>query len=182
MANEKLRVSVKLPVEPEQLYRSWLDARAHSAFTGGEATIEARVGGRHTAWDGYIEGRVLVLEPHRRIVQSWRTSDFPPGSMDSRLEVLIKPAAGGSELVLLHSEIPPGQGSDYASGWQDHYFEPMLAHFAARPKRVSSKPVVRTVKAKAKAPKTPTPKKKAQTKKTTVKKTTAVKKKPVARR
>lgn len=166
MANEKIRVSARLPVEPQELYESWLDSRSHSNFTGGEAKIEPKVGGRHTAWDGYIEGTTLLLEPHRRIVQSWRTSDFPPGSPDSRLEVLIKPVAGGSELVLLHTAIPPGQGSDYASGWQDHYFEPMQAYFAARASRSPrKKAAARKVKARKPTAKTKGAVKKAKARK-----------------
>ena len=40
-----------------------------------------------TAWDGYVAGGNLELKPFHRIGQSWRTSEFPEGVPDSRLEI-----------------------------------------------------------------------------------------------
>ena len=120
------------PVEPAAAYRAWLDSRAHSAFTGGEAVIDAHVGGEFTAWDAYILGRTLALDPPRRIVQAWRTTEFPEGAADSRLELTFLPSAGGTRLTLRHTEIPEGQGISYAQGWIDQYFVPMQAYFGRR--------------------------------------------------
>jgi uncharacterized protein YndB with AHSA1/START domain len=92
---ESFELSVELPVTAKRLYKAWLNGKEHSAFTGARATVVPKVGGRHTAWDGYIEGVTLELEPHRRIVQSWRTSEFPEGSEDSRLELLLEETSGG---------------------------------------------------------------------------------------
>ena len=131
MPTESLEVSHVLPVRPERIYNAWLDSEEHGRFTGGAATVDATVGGAFTAWDGYIEGRTLVLEPHRRIVQSWRSTDFPPGAADSKLEVLLEEAPGGTRLTLRHSNIPEGQGASYEEGWAEHYFEPMSRYFSS---------------------------------------------------
>jgi uncharacterized protein YndB with AHSA1/START domain len=128
---DSIRVSIFLPVSDRRLYDAWLDSDEHTAFTGSEATVDANVGGGFTAWDGYIEGITEALEPHRRIVQRWRTSDFPPGSPDSRLEVLLEPTSGGVTMTLAHTQIPDGQGQQYAHGWMEFYFEPMQRYFAA---------------------------------------------------
>ena len=45
-------------------------------MTGSPAIVDPEIGGAFEAWDGYISGRTLSLEPGRRIVQSWRTSEF----------------------------------------------------------------------------------------------------------
>lgn len=116
---------------PQVIFKAWLDSRAHSAFTGGAAMIDPRAGGEFTAWDGYIRGKTLSLDPPRRIVQSWRTSEFPPGASDSKLELTLEAVSGGTRLVLRHTEIPAGQGANYAQGWLDHYFEPMQEYFCA---------------------------------------------------
>ena len=64
---ESIEVAAEFKVSPKRLYEAWLDGKQHSAFTGGaEASVEARVGGEHTAWDGYIWGKIVTLEPHRR--------------------------------------------------------------------------------------------------------------------
>jgi uncharacterized protein YndB with AHSA1/START domain len=130
---ETIECSVVLPVGMEQLYGAWLDSAAHSAFTGSQAQIDPQIGGRFSAWDGYIEGTTLELEPYRRILQSWRTTEFPEGSADSRLEVLLEETGPGeTRLTLLHREIPEGQGQGYLQGWEEFYFQPMLTYYSAQ--------------------------------------------------
>lgn len=132
---ESIELVVKLSVGAEELYRAWLDSKKHSAFTKAKAVIDPRIGGRHTAWDGYIQGITLELEPGRRIVQSWRTSEFPEHSEDSLLELLFDQQTGGTRLTLRHTHIPEGEGEKYREGWQESYFDPMRAYFGSRQKK-----------------------------------------------
>jgi activator of HSP90 ATPase len=126
---ESIEVADVLPVAQKNLYLAWLDSQKHSAFTGGGAVIDPAVGGNFTAWDGYIEGKTKELQPYERIVQSWRTANFPSSSPDSELEVLFETVEGGTKITLRHSNIPTGQGQDYKQGWKDHYFTPMKEYF-----------------------------------------------------
>ncbi len=66
----------------EQIYKAWLSTDGHTAMTGSPAEVEARVKGKFIAWDGYISGETLELKPFTRIVQAWRTTEFPEGSPD----------------------------------------------------------------------------------------------------
>jgi activator of HSP90 ATPase len=128
---EKIEVSAFLPgVTAEQVYRAWLDGESHAAMTGSAAQVDPQVGGRFSAWDGYITGENLAFEPFHRIVQSWRTTEFPAGSPDSHLEILLEEAGGGTTVRLVHTAIPDGQAGDYRQGWQDYYFQPMQEYFA----------------------------------------------------
>ncbi|MGO9830563.1 MAG: SRPBCC domain-containing protein [Myxococcaceae bacterium] len=131
------KLSTMVAATPSAVYRAWLDPRRHAAFTGGGvATSEPRVGGAFTAWEGYIRGTYLVLEPGARIVHAWRTTDFPDGAPDSRVEVLLEAARGGTRLTLVHAHIPSAQEADYRAGWSAFYFRPMKKYFqtAARPR------------------------------------------------
>ena len=88
-------------------------------MTGGKAIVDPAIGGHHSAWDGYITGQNLELDPARRIVQSWRSTDFPLGSGDSHLDVIgtcARPAEG-NEITIIHGEIPEGQGAQHEEGW-----------------------------------------------------------------
>jgi activator of HSP90 ATPase len=125
-------LSAILPAEPEEVYDSWLDSRRHSAMTGAEAHASAKAGAEFTAWDGYISGRNIALERPRRIVQSWRTSQFAETDPESRIEVLLEKVAGGTKLTLHHSNVPDGHTSYRDGGWQDYYFAPMQAYFSRR--------------------------------------------------
>jgi uncharacterized protein YndB with AHSA1/START domain len=124
-------VSDVLPATPAAVYDAWMSDDGHAGMTGAPAEIDPRVGGEFSAWDGYIAGRTLVLEPGRRIVQAWRTSDFEDADPDSRIEVLFKDTPGGTEITLHHTQIPDGQ-SGYEQGWRDNYFDPMRDYFLGR--------------------------------------------------
>ncbi len=129
MKKEALRASCVVPSTPHAVYSAWLDSAQHSGFTGGKAAINADVGANFTAWDGYITGKNIQLDLGRRIIQSWRTSEFPKGSPDSRLEIHFEPVFDGTRVTILHSDIPEGQGEKYRAGWNDKYFQPMRAYF-----------------------------------------------------
>ncbi|MBC3759414.1 SRPBCC domain-containing protein [Hyunsoonleella sp. SJ7] len=113
----------------KELYLSWLNSENHSKMTGGLAECSDSVGGSFTAWDGYIWGKNIELEPFHRIVQSWRTTQFNDNEKDSQIEILLKELNDGqTELTLIHTNLPES-GEHYKKGWEDHYFEPMKAFF-----------------------------------------------------
>ena len=125
-------LTATIPATPEEIYNAWLDSDRHTAMTGAPARIAAEPGGAYTAWDGYISGRNLELVPHRRIVQSWRTTRFAEDQADLTITVTLTPVEAGTLLTLLHADVPDGQTSYESGGWQAHYFEPMKTYFANR--------------------------------------------------
>ncbi len=129
---DSIQLSTILPASPEVVYKAWLSSKEHSAFTGSPAQINPNLSGDFKAWEGYIQGKNLELKPYQRIVQSWRTTEFPAGSPDSRLEVLFEAIEGGTKLSLVHTEIPDGQGQSYYTGWEDFYFKPMAEYYTKK--------------------------------------------------
>ena len=149
---EHFEVSGIIPTTTSRIYAAWLDGDSHAKMTGSAAAGQAVVGGRHSAWDGYITGANLELQPSRRIVQSWRTTEFPADAPDSRLEILLEPVAGGTRIIIRHGNVPDGQGLQYQSGWRDHYLTPMTAHFGMAAKPAKKKAAAKPAKKLAKAP------------------------------
>jgi uncharacterized protein YndB with AHSA1/START domain len=129
-ARETVLVSEVIPTSRDRIYSAWLDSRQHSAFTGETADIDPEVGGHISTFSGYASGKNIELEPARRIVQSWRSTEFPAGSPDSRLEVTLEDTSGGTLVTVLHTEIPEGQGDRYREGWVRYYLEPMKRYFS----------------------------------------------------
>ena len=139
---DSFEVTAHLPAKPEEVYRAWLDGAEHSAFTGGKAEVEP-TGGRALHRLGRLHrgphpgaGAALRRTGYRgarlRILQAWRTTEFPEGSPDSRLEVLLEKSRGGTRITLRHSDIPAGQGAEYQQGWEEHYFTPLKRYFAGK--------------------------------------------------
>lgn len=126
---ESLKASITLPVSADKLYKAWLSSKGHSSFTGGEATTSAKVNAKHTAWDGYITGKNIELKPGKKIVQSWRTSEFPDDAHDSILEITFEEKAGKTKMSLYHHGLQKGDAKKYKQGWKDHYFTPMKHYY-----------------------------------------------------
>ena len=127
---ESFTLTTILPASAKEIYNSWLSNAGHSQMTGSRAEVQSGSGGAFTAWDGYIWGRTLELETNRRIVQAWRTSEFPEGSPDSRVEILFEEDPNGTKITLTHTNIPDGQGESYKQGWDDFYSSPMRTFFS----------------------------------------------------
>ena len=115
------------------IYNAWLSSDGHAAMTGSKAAAtSSAVGASFTVWDGYITGKNLALEPGQRIVQSWRTTKFTDGDPDSKIEVTLARADGGTRVSVRHSGVPDGHTSYRDGGWQRSYFDPMKAYFAKK--------------------------------------------------
>jgi activator of HSP90 ATPase len=116
-------------VAPKQIYDAFLSSKGHTGMTGAKATATATVGGKFTAWDGYISGTNLELEDGKRIVQDWQTTEWPEGAQPSHLEWTFTAKDGGTEVTMVHSLVPASQSESYKQGWSDYYFTPMKAWF-----------------------------------------------------
>ena len=139
MKNE-FTLTVTIHAKAKKIYQSYLSSAGHSAITGSPAKIDGTVDGDFVAWDGYIQGMFLELKKNKKIVQAWRTTEFPPEAEDSIVEILLEESTTGLDtprkarsystlLTLKHSNIPEGQADSYKTGWEDFYFKPMREYF-----------------------------------------------------
>ncbi len=122
-------LTVTINAKADAIYKAWLSTDGHTALTGSPAKVDGKVNGDFTAWDGYIWGMFLELEPNHRILQAWRTSEFPSEAEDSVVEILLDEEKGKTKLTLKHSNMPEGQADSYKTGWEDFYFKPMKEYF-----------------------------------------------------
>ena len=128
----RFTISDVIPARATEIYEAWLSSEGHTAMTGSPARVDGRIGGKFSAWDGYITGSTLDLTPIQRIVQAWRTSEFPDEAPDSHLEVLLEEVDRGTKVTFTHSDMPEGQADSYRQGWEDFYFKPMKEYFGSR--------------------------------------------------
>ena len=129
---DSIKLSATIPADAKTLYSAWLDSEKHSAFTNSKVEIERKVGSDFTAGDGYISGKNQLLHMNKRIVQEWRSTDFPEGSEDSLVEITFEKVEKGTKVIINHTNLPEGTGKDYRKGWKDHYFKPMKEYFAPK--------------------------------------------------
>ncbi|HTH56823.1 MAG TPA: SRPBCC domain-containing protein [Cyclobacteriaceae bacterium] len=121
---------VNINASPQRVYDILLNATEFSAcikksfkdFTTANATIDSKVGGVFSLFDGHIIGRNLELVPNTRIVQAWRVVDWPTG-IYSIAKFEIKAEGAGTRIVFDHTGFPDGLKEHLATGWQQHYWD-----------------------------------------------------------
>lgn len=124
-----IRQEAIIDAHPEEVFEAYVDPRKHAAFTGSAAAGTARVGGKFTAWDGYISGRYLKLEKGKEILHEWTTTEWPEGYPPSVVELTLKAKGRKTEIAMVHSKVPAEQAEDYAMGWKDWYWAPLKKYF-----------------------------------------------------
>ena len=127
----EFEVSEFIPATPEEIYHAWLNSDEHSNMTGSPAKASEVVGEAFEAWDGYINGTNLALEPPSRILQKWRTTEFSETDEGSLLEILLQSQEEGTLITIRHTRLPD-HGMQYQQGWIDAYFQPMKEYFGHR--------------------------------------------------
>jgi activator of HSP90 ATPase len=130
-----IKQTVIIPkASPKQVYDAYVDPKKHSEFTDSKATGKPKVGGKYSSWDGYIFGKYLVLDDGKRVVQDWTTTDWEEGYPASKLELTFNAVPGGTEIVMVHSNVPKVQAVEVEQGWTEFYWEPLKEYFSEQAK------------------------------------------------
>ncbi|MEA2751428.1 MAG: hypothetical protein QOI41_5571, partial [Myxococcales bacterium] len=87
-------------------------------------------GAKYSTCNGYVTGKLVILDLGRRIVMSWRTTDFPRDAADSRVEVHFETLGPSTRILILHTDIPEGQSEKYKALWNEKYIAPMRSYFS----------------------------------------------------
>jgi activator of HSP90 ATPase len=131
MKTRIIRQKVGFNATPHDVYEALMDSEKHAGFTESEAKVSRAVGGKMMAYDGYIRGENLELVPDRRIVQSWRASDWPKGHY-SKAIFEFRRSGEGTELSFRQEGVPEEQYDELAKGWHDFYWDKMKRMFDGR--------------------------------------------------
>jgi uncharacterized protein YndB with AHSA1/START domain len=123
-----------IPASPEQVYEAYTNPKLHSEFTDSQATGKPAVGGKYTAWDGYIFGKYLELDVGKRVVQEWTTTDWIEGYGPSIVELTFKAVPKGTEITMVQTGVPKEQADEFKEGWIDFYWNPLKEYFAKKSK------------------------------------------------
>src|SRR5712691_7070538 len=128
-----IRHNVLIPLSsPEEVYQAFLSSKEHTEFTRSMGKCSARVGGSFTAWDKYISGKNIELVAGKKIVQEWKTSEWPEDYEPSILKIFLKKKGGGTQLSMIQSRVPASQVNQYDKGWYESYWEPLKQYFRTK--------------------------------------------------
>lgn len=119
-----IQQTVNFRSSPHDVYEALMDEKKHSQFTESKASISRKVGGKISAYDGYIEGKNLQLIKDKKIVQEWRSSEWPDGHY-SRATFSITKTKSGAKLIFTQTNVPNEHYKSISDGWKEHYWQKM---------------------------------------------------------
>jgi activator of HSP90 ATPase len=128
MTSRNLRQTVTLRASPHDVYETLVDPKRHAAFSGAKASLTRKPGSPFSHYDGALTGFVVELVPDRRIVLAWRAGSWSEGEY-SIARFLLTKVRGGTRVVFEQFGIPPSDFEGIRSGWREHYWRPLQAHF-----------------------------------------------------
>ena len=137
MKTKNITSRVILPSKPSDVFTALMNSERHSQFTEERANIDGRAGGVFTCYGDYISGITLELEPDKRIIQAWRSRNWPKGIYSIVTFRLASKPGGKTELRFSQIGVPTNDYEEKNKGWRTHYWEP-LKRFLVRLKRSNS--------------------------------------------
>jgi activator of HSP90 ATPase len=141
---EAIHQEVVFKATPERVYKALTDTKQFDRIVELSGVMKAgmlppgankptqisrELGGAFMLFGGYITGRHLELVPSQRIVQAWRVGAWPTG-VYSIAKFQLLPQGSATKIVFDHTGFPKGDAEHLASGWNEHYWQP-LAKFLA---------------------------------------------------
>ena len=119
-----LKQKVKLAVPPKKAYKFYMDAKLHGDLVGGKVTISSEAGSTFSAFGGSLKGKMLHAKSGKMIVQTWRSSDWRKEDADSILILVFNETETGTELEMIHANVPDSDADSVKEGWTNFYWTP----------------------------------------------------------
>lgn len=111
-----------IPATPEEVYKAITTEITIRLWTGDIVSIDPKVGGEFSMWDGAITGKFIELEPYKKIVQQWYFGEEEQSIVSIKLHEHKK----GTSLELNHQNIPSEAYDDIVEGWNETYMASLI--------------------------------------------------------
>jgi uncharacterized protein YndB with AHSA1/START domain len=120
-----IKQKIHFNAKPEDVYEYLTNARKLSNITGGKSSNAAKVGGKFSAYDDYIQGTNEELAPGKKIVQKWSCADFPKDHKSTVTIIFKKVGEKQCEIDFTQENVPDDLYEDLSQGWNEFYWEPI---------------------------------------------------------
>lgn len=115
-----------VPAPPEEVYTALTNPLTLELWTGEPAEMSIEPGTEFSLWNGDIAGKNLEFINNEKIVQQWYFGDQPEASI---VTIKLHPHKKGTSVELIHTNIPDQDFEDFAEGWDESYFDSLIAFF-----------------------------------------------------
>jgi len=109
---------ISVSAEPEDVYACLTNPFTIELWSDMPAKLEAKEGTEFEMFEGDITGKILELEPNKKVVQQWY---FGEQEEPSIVTFKIHPDKGRVSLEMRHTNIPDEAYDEIAEGWRKYF-------------------------------------------------------------
>lgn len=115
----------QIPAHPEEVYAALTNEATITLWTGDKVEMKAEEGSEFSMWDGSIVGKIVSLEPGKKIVQQWYFGE-DEADVQSLVTMKLHADKKGTSLELRHTNIPDEAFEDIVDGWNNTYMADLI--------------------------------------------------------
>jgi uncharacterized protein YndB with AHSA1/START domain len=111
--------------KPKRVMQLLTDPVLIRKWSGGEAILENKVGGRFEMFDGWVKGEVTRTSENE-LAYTWKISEWGEEVPPTEVHYLLKEDKAGTKVVITHTGFPNEEEMrSHKAGWTDYFFDPM---------------------------------------------------------
>jgi activator of HSP90 ATPase len=109
---------ISVSAEPEDVYACLTNPFTIELWSDMPAKMEAKTGTEFEMFEGDITGKILELDPNKKVVQQWYFGDQKEPSI---VTFKIHPDKMKVSLELRHTNIPDETYDEITEGWKKYF-------------------------------------------------------------
>ncbi len=109
---------ISIEAEPEDVYACLTNPFTIELWSDMPAKMEAKEGTEFEIFEGEIAGKILELEPDKKVIQQWY---FGEQEEPSIVTFKIHPDKGKVSLEMRHTNIPDEAYDEITEGWKKYF-------------------------------------------------------------
>jgi activator of HSP90 ATPase len=117
-----IRKTYKTDATPAEVYQALTDEKMIELWSGSKAEMDLKDNGLFSLWEGSIHGKNLKVEKNQ-IIQDWKEDKW---DNYSKVTINILVLDNGTEIELIHEDIPDKSKEAIDQGWDEYYFGPLI--------------------------------------------------------
>ncbi|MCD4833297.1 MAG: SRPBCC domain-containing protein [Bacteroidales bacterium] len=115
-----------IPAEPEEVFIAITNPFTIELWTGYKAIMDSNVDTEFSLWEGDITGKNLEIIDNKKVVQEWY---FEDQSVKSIVTINLFDNKKGTQVELIHKNIPDEDYENIIEGWNEYYFGAIKSFF-----------------------------------------------------
>lgn len=117
----KQEYTIKAPIE--KVWEALVEPKLIEKWSGAPAEMSDKKNAEFKLWRGGIWGKNTWVDAPKHLEQDWFGGKW---ENPSKLCIAMTEEGGKTHVTLMHCDVPEKEERDFADGWKNYYFGPLI--------------------------------------------------------